>query len=258
MSIERGSDRNGEYIIITGEVNGVYYNELKQRKTYGSKGWTPTHGLVIKVDGHKIGLGLVDKEDKPVLRCKDTNGNYQDVDRGAEVSIEVESDGEYKGVEQFKALPKNLVVTKAAPAGGAPAGNSGYKGGKKKDNTGQQIGHALRCGAILHKNLGVDYLEGAKAAHDVTQRVITWYTENNTHNLDEYESGMAGGNAVWNACYFVDSIENLEKYSTAILTKHAVEIRDYITGSGSVNSPADTEDKELEESMEGLEDDVAF
>lgn len=236
MAIENHVDPRTRkpYLLATGKVGAVYINDLKEIKEYpGPKAiWRPTKSVKIVVDGAAISLGLSEKD---VVRAKDADGNYHDVVKGVEVSVEVEENGEYKGVKQYQAKTSGITITdlSGAEASGsqqarnAPAAQS--QSFKPKDTSGIRTGHSVN-GAfayLLGNGLDFDYeADGittriAKIVNDVTETVIAAYKAKNP-NMSEYDVGAAAGHAVLNACRIIPETDETEFADVLTTTANAI------------------------------------
>lgn len=239
MSFEIVEDALGQKVeIFKGVVDFVNVKELDPAKQHYGK----THFVSILVDsvqgqkssGKWIALGGY-VEDR--LRNNNTavsvcgiDDQWYDLCKGFEIVVPVTRND--KGF--IKAQMKNLRVVKAVDASEAPA-----RGGNKApsstgtvkskfDTTGVEVGHSLKGAAELHKRLGMDFDEAMVFFHDTTTSVKNWLRENNEGDLDEFNIGMSGGNAVNTALTLIDKTEDLEKFAINILRTRVPLIRDYI------------------------------
>lgn len=253
--------------IVSGTVNGVFFNELKTKKDYGTNGksWVPTHSVVIVVDkDERINLGLTDKDK---LRCKDSDDNYQDVVKGVEVSVVVDV-GEYNGKPQYSAKATDVIVTNTAGAV-VPAGNKG-KGEvtPKKDMTRVQVDYAVN-GAFSfegYKASSDTITETAKVVYGITASVREWYANKNP-SLCDYDAGAISGYAVLNALSIAKerkkSIDEVEAIAKKILTDIIPAVTSHVKGGGK--APTTVEQEEQQELEQGdftnndlSEDDIPF
>src|SRR5690606_38677716 len=221
-----------EYLLATGKVDGVFFNELKQKKTYaGPNGpWTPTHSINLVVDGARISLGLTEKD---TLRAKDVNDQYQDVARGAEVSVVVEEGSEYKGVMQYNSRASQITVIEPAPVQQAPTpGQKPDFSAKKRDNTGVETGHAINGGLnLVRGNLfDGDAVEAAKFVHTLTTQLKAEYAKKNP-DMSEYDIGAMVGNAVLNATRDANKVEEVEYYSRDLLDNVVPDVSVFVKTS---------------------------
>lgn len=239
ISEQRDPKTRKNYLLAEGKVEGVYFNELKEPKTYsGPNGpWTPTHSVNIVVDGTRISLGLTEKES---VRAKDVDDNYQDVVKGAEVSVVIEENGEYKGVKQYQGRTSGITVLEVAPPeSNQSPGNTSYTA-KPRDTSAIEAGHALKgAGLLVSRGLYEDVLEAAKAYHEVTARVKEWYRAN-SEGLDEYNIGNGSGNAVNTAAQYVESTDELFDESVRVLSEVLPELNKVIKGVAEEKKAAKT------------------
>ena len=222
MAIEVHKDpkTRKEYILATGKVDGVYINPLKEVKTYSGKNgpWTPTHSVNIVVDGTRISLGLTEKE---TVRAKDVNDQYQDVERGAEVSVVVEENGEYKGVKQYQARTSGITVIEDAPKSASPQAQAIKQSySAKKDNTPIIAGNARTAAFEILRGQDVDFPEDFKK---VIKELVVYsdnkrkqYAEANP-DLDDFQVGVSVGQSVVLASSLVSSVDDLDPIVDVIL-----------------------------------------
>lgn len=224
------------FLEASGVVSAVYYNELKDKKSYPNpqKGtvWTPTHSVSIVVDGNKISLGLFEKTEKKTdLRCKDADDNYHNLERGAEVSIVVEEGEPYNGKPQYNARSGDVLILTPAPvqAANVPAGASAAPY-QKKDMTGVRVGHAINVAInVLGLATAEELIEAAKAANDLTEKLRAEWKEKNP-SLSDYDLGAMVGQAVLSASSYVESVDTIEEYARQTLEVVAPAVTEYIKG----------------------------
>lgn len=203
-----------EVTFISGKVDGVFFNELKQQKTYaGPNGpWTPTHSASIVVDGDRVSFGLTDKQK---INSKDADGNYHELTRGMEVSVEITEVGEYNGKPTYNSKASRVTVLDVSGAQ-QPQQSSG--GGKqqsfqKKDDTPIIAGNARTAATTFASRIETDEsLEDlitffAKVSHDA--RLIV--SENHTE-MDTFTVGVSVGQATVAAAQMVDDLDDVEEF----------------------------------------------
>ena len=203
MSVQEIKDPRTKKVmtLVEGEIEGIYFNELKNVKTYKTNGksWTPTHAINMKVDGDYVGLGITDKDS---ISAKDADDNWHDLAKGVEVSIEV-TVGEYNGKTQYSALPKNIVVLDASGAvDDKPAPKASSKGGykKSKDDLPIRLGNAITAAtAIAYKSKKTPDIDSVlKVAYalvpqidELRDRLVEQFP-----NMDAYSLGARLGQCV--------------------------------------------------------------
>lgn len=197
--------------VALGTVEAVYFNEIKNPKSYGDKGWTPTHRVNVTVDGDSIALGMTDKAEKGI-GVKDTDGKYHTLTKGMEVSIVIEKIDEKKKdgktyINRYS-KPANVTMLDASNAeapqqnNGQPSGSAGVASTGKKDFSGVSCGHAINGAMELldGKVKSMDELyDLAVEVHKATEATKAAYR--NLHpKLSDYEAGATVGNAILNVC----------------------------------------------------------
>lgn len=213
MAIESYKTRTGTELVAEGILKGVYLNELKEKKDYGTggKSWVPTHSVNIIVDDDKIGLGLTDKD---VIRCKDSDGNYHDLVKGQKVSVVVTEKGEYNGKMQYSGFTKDVIILENVSQSdndqqGAKSGGGGFK----KDMSGVESGHAINCAIGLLAGDAADspdaVIELAKKFHDLTKALKAEYAKKYPE-VSDYDIGARVGQAVLSATQIVSEFEDVE------------------------------------------------
>lgn len=237
MAITTEKFKGKEYLIASGKVTAVYINDLKEVKTYnGPNGpWVPTKSVKIVVDGAAISLGLSEKD---VVRAKDADGNYHDVVKGVEVSVEVEENGEYKGVKQYQAKTSGITITdlSGAEASGsqqarsAPAQSQPFK---PKDMSGVEAGQSLNGAMNFILTFGLEpsnenIVNYGKMVHKATVKVKTAYKEANP-SVPEYDAGARCGLAVLTACKLIGVEQDFEKGVFEIAQEILSEVLEPIT-----------------------------
>lgn len=230
MPINTQKFRGKEVTTVDGTLEAIYINEIPADKVKTYKGpngpWTPTHRYNIVVDGTRISLGMGDKDgvsDKQQLRCKDNDEQYHTLTRGMEVSVEVQENGEYKGVTQYQSSTGKLVITDTSNAQ-APQQSSGGGAAKapyvKKDNTQVVAGNARTAAFELHRFDDVFDVEAINAT--IAELVV--YSDNkrkeyasSNPDLDDFQVGVSVGQAVVLAAQTVKSVEELDAIVNVIL-----------------------------------------
>lgn len=273
MAIETTKDprTKKEVTFVSGKVEKIYMNPLKEVKTYttGKAPWTPTHSVNIVVDGTKVALGLTDKE---VLRAKAEDDKYHDVLEGHEVSIEIDKIGEYQGKPQYNAKTSSVFIVSleggvtAQPKQAPQQGQSSGQTYGKKDNTGIETGHALN-GAMLFlgpKASLEEYVAMAKQVHAITAELKAEYKAKEP-SFSEYDIGAAAGNAILNALQIAAArkkpLEDVPALARKWLYEAAVAVKEYIKPSAK---PAPEPEPEVPESVpevdasDDIDDDLPF
>ena len=209
-----------EMTLVTGKIDGVYFNPLKQIKTYaGPNGdWTPTHSVNIVVDNVRVGFGITDKE---ALNSKDIDGNYHALDRGMEVSVEITEVSEYQGKPQYSSKASKVTVIDATSAEPMPSGGQQKAaGGFKRDTSGVVAGNGFNAAKALLAGQDVDNKQFVKTAIDLVdigQHLRTWLAEERT-DLDDYSVGAQSGMALIAACEWTDNVDEVMDLAKEALT----------------------------------------
>ena len=237
MTIETHKDpkTRKDYMLAVGKVDGLYINPLKEVKTYsGPNGpWSPTHSVNLVVDGTRISLGLTDKE---TVRAKDTNDEYQDVAKGAEVSVVITENGEYKGVKQYQSRASQITVLEVAPEGSqssAQALKQPYTP-SKKDMSGMIAGNGFNAAKALltgEETSIEDFIATAKQLINIGQDIREKTAKANP-DLSDYDVGARSGMALIAACEWVESINDVESTALEILNEYLPEITEYAKSLG--------------------------
>lgn len=228
MTIEKIKDprTRREVTFVVGKIEGVYFNALKNIKTYsGPNGpWTPTHNVSIVVDGTRIGFGLTEKD---AINSQDADGNYHKLDRGMEVSVEITEQEEYEGKTQYKSKASKVTVLDATAE--APAQTSGAKAYTKKDMSGVHTGHAINVAMnILGDVEDVQaIIETAKKAHTLTTKLKMEYQTNNP-DMSEYDVGAMVGQSVLSASHYVEAVEDIEGIARQTLDEVVPAVSEYV------------------------------
>lgn len=247
MTINTQKFRGKEVTTVDGVLEAIYINEIPADKVKTYKGpngpWTPTHRYNIVVDGTRISLGMGDKDgvsDKQQLRCKDNDDQYHTLARGMEVSVEVQENGEYKGVTQYQSSTGKLVITDTSNAQALQqaSGNQGAGTKKSGDNAGVIQGHAMKGAGLLIAN-GVfkpeQVVQAATVFHDVTAEVKVWYekfSKENSLGLDSYSIGNGAGNAVNTAAQYTKDVDKIAEVAIDLLENSLPQIAAHIKGGG--------------------------
>jgi hypothetical protein len=244
MAIEQLKDPRTKkpFLEASGVISAVYYNELKNKQSYTNpqKGtvWTPTHSVQIVIDGDKISLGLFEKTDKKTdLRCKDSEENYHNLERGAEVSIVVEEGEPYNGKPQYNARSGDVLILKPAPARVEGASGVAAAPYQKKDMTGVKVGHAINVAInVLGLATAEEIIAAAKQANELTEKLRAEYKEKNP-SLSDYDLGAMVGQAVLSASSYVESVETIEEYARQTLDVIAPAVTEYIKAQAEPAKP---------------------
>jgi len=235
MAIEQQKDPRTKkpFLEASGNVKGVYLNELKVIKTYpGTKGqsWTPTHSINLVIDDDRISLGLFEKTEKrPIPRAKDADGNYHDLAAGAQVSVVIEEGEPYNNKPQYKAVLGDVLILEPAPVKeAAPAAGAQQASYKPKDMTGVRVGHATN---VAINALGLasaeEIIAAAKEAHELTERLNAEYKEKNPKASD-YDIGASVGQAVLSASRFVDKVSDIEQFARITLDEIVPAVTEFV------------------------------
>lgn len=229
--------------IFEGYVAFVKINKLESPDHLGNN-----YRVGVCVDGEEgngVWLSWGSYKDEKMFRENNTavsaqvEDGYGLIKKGAKIRIPVVRNGSFINPRR-----KNLVILEAAPE--APQSNPQYSGTgetappgntaptyKKKDNTGMEVGHAAKAAAVVRARIGIDFDDAAEHIHDTTRSLVSWYTKNNNHKLNEFNSGQAAGNAVNCVCFMVeteDEFHDLYNLSKEFLLTRIETLRDYITG----------------------------
>lgn len=230
-----------EMEVFEGKVDFVSVKELDNPDNYGN-----THRVSIAVDsdaqgknGTWISWGSY-KEDRIRGNGRavsvQSKGEWYDMCKGYVIKVQVKRNNTF-----INPVIKSLIVKEKVDlpqAGGAQGGGQAAQTASrgqtsvKRDNTGMQTGHGALGGARFFAANGGDLEDNMKTIHNVTARVIAAYTNTNQEGLNEFECGMAGGNAVNAALYLVDSLDNLEAKAIELLNGPIANLRAYIKAGG--------------------------
>lgn len=231
MAIKEFQTRTGTETVAEGTLNGIFFNELKEKKDYGKNGksWIPTHSVNIIVDEDRIGVGLTDKD---VLRAKDADGNYHDLVRGQKISVVITSAGEYQGKAQWAGRVSDVIIMEQVAQQQAPIqGQQKASGGFKKDMTGVESGHAINAAIGL---LGGEALEDADAVialakkfHDLTKKLKEEYSKK-FPEVSDYDIGARVGQAVLSATQIVAEFEDIEAVARVTIEQISPAVLEYV------------------------------
>lgn len=208
---------NRKIIVAKGEVEGVYFNELKNVRTY-QNGWTPTHAINILVGGVRLGAGLTEKEE---TNCKDVDGNYHTLAKGMQISAVVEEADVYKGQQQYRTKPSLITILDASGAQeSSPKGSQGSSGTIKRDNSGMIAGNAFNAAKIFLQGLPSEeeVISTAKEILVVGNSLREWLKEQDS-SLDDYTVGARVGMAILAAAEVSETLEDVEETSKWALTE---------------------------------------
>lgn len=244
MAIEQQKDPRTKkpFLEASGNVKGVYLNDLKVIKTYpGTKGqsWTPTHSINVVIDDDRISLGLFEKTEKrPTPRAKDADGNYHDLAAGARVSVVIEEGEPYNGKPQYKAVLSDVLILEPAPVKEAAPAGAAQASFKPKDMTGVRVGHATNVAInVLGLATPEELIEAAKEAHELTERLNAEYKEKNPKASD-YDIGASVGQAILSASRFVDKVSDIETFARQTLDVVSPAVTEFVKGGKEAPAPA--------------------
>lgn len=232
MAMTEYKTRTGIETVAEGELKAIFFNELKTKKDYGTNGksWIPTHSVNIIVDEDRISLGLTDKD---VLRVKDAEGNYHDLTKGQKISVVVEPNGEWQGVQQWQGRTSDVIVLEQAPAGQQASGGSqkAYTP-QKRDNSGMSTGHAINVAMNVLGDVSNPeaIIEAAKKAHDLTTKMKEEYAGKNP-DMSEYDLGAMVGQSVLSASHYAESVEDIEDIARQTLDVVVPAVSEYVKGT---------------------------
>lgn len=217
---------NGQLLLCEGVVDGVYFNELKNIKTYtdSGKSWTPTHSLNIVVSGQRIGLGLTDKD---YIQGRDKSMSaegYVPVTKGAKVVCIVTEDGVYKGVKQYASKSSKIVVKEPGEAKSSSNNSTGSAAATPRepfDASGMEAGHAINAAYRLlsyKQKDNAEVLEFAKKLHVITMETQKAYKELHPE-MTKQALGASVGHAILNACTMTtkSKVDDVQATALAIL-----------------------------------------
>lgn len=234
MAVEEFKDpRTGKINkFVKGAVEGIYFNELKNIKTYTANGrqWTPTHSITIVVDGVRISLGLTEKS---AVNVKDENDQWVELARGMEVSVDVD-ESEYNGKPQYGSRSSNITLLSTE---GAVQESSNQKGGSpqfsSKRGEGVSVGHAINVAMNVLRDLTDPsaIVEAAKEAHTLTTRLKEEYGAENT-DMSEYDVGARVGQAVLSASHYVENVADIEALARQTLTGIVPQVEEFVRNGG--------------------------
>lgn len=268
MAIEQITDPRTRKPVtfITGKIEGVYFNELKNIKTYtsGKAPWTPTHSVNLVVDGTRVGLGITEKD---AINSKDVDDQYHALARGMEVSVEVSEVSEYNGQTQYNSKASFITVLDVSGVvADSPAGGAAKAPYKKRDNKGVVAGNARTAATNWAGRFegGIeDYLElFANLADDKRKS----YAAGNS-NLDDFEVGVTVGQAVIAASQLSEDENGLGEFVEHYLNTVVPNSLTIIEKLQAKASPQLEEKKEVKKvskpvdttsDLSDMEDDIPF
>lgn len=241
---QKDSRTRKTFLEANGTVTGVYYNELKDIKSYPGKQagqvWTPTHRVTLVVDQDRIQMGLFEKTEKrPEIRCKDADDNYHTLAVGAQVSIVITEGEPYNGKPQYQAKSGDVLILKPAPEkAAAPTGGNSGGGFQKKNMIGVKVGHSINVAfAFLGEDDTDTLIETAKKAHALTEKLAAEHKAANPE-LSDYDIGASVGQAVLSAAAISSDFKTLEAVARATLTIVAPAVREFIEESQNAPEPS--------------------
>lgn len=197
-----------EVLFATGIVKGVFFNKLSEVKTYtyDGKAWTPTHSVSIIVDDTRISYGLTDKEK---LNAKDADGEYHEIVKGMEVTVEITEQGEYKGKPSYNSKSSKTTIINSVTKDSSP---SGGKSGGEYDDTPLAAGNA-RTAAVNWVYRGIANMSSikevvkdfAEVSHSVREKVIN-------NGMSSRDVGFGVGQATIAASLLCNKFSEVEKF----------------------------------------------
>lgn len=197
-----------EVLFATGIVKGVFFNKLSEVKTYtyDGKAWTPTHSVSIIVDDTRISYGLTDKEK---LNAKDADGEYHEIVKGMEVTVEITEQGEYKGKPSYNSKSSKTTVINSVPKDSQKEDGK-YKG--EYDDTPLAAGNA-RTAAVNWvyrdmadiSNIKKVVKDFAEVSHSVREKVIN-------NGMSSRDAGFGVGQATIAASLLCNTFSEMEKF----------------------------------------------
>lgn len=197
-----------EVLFATGIVKGIFFNKLSAVKTYtyDGKAWTPTHSVSIIVDDTRISYGLTDKEK---LNAKDVAGEYHEIVKGMEVTVEIIEQGEYKGKPSYNSKSSKTTIINSVPKDSSP---SGGKSGGEYDDTPLAAGNA-RTAAVNWVHRGIVDMSSikevvkdfAEVSHSVREKVIN-------NGMSSRDVGFGVGQATVAASLICNKFSEVEKF----------------------------------------------
>lgn len=230
LEITKDPRTRKDVMFVVGKIEGVYFNPLKNVKTYaGPNGdWTPTHTINVVIDGDKVGFGLTDKE---TINAKDADGNYHELKKGIEVSVEITEVSEYKGKPQYSSKASKVTVLDASGAveQQATGGQQKASNSFKKDMSGVVAGNGFNAAKALLGTYedGEDFVKTAISLVEIGQKIRKQLKDSRA-DLDEYSIGAQSGMALIAACEVAEDISEVEDIANAILNDTLPKITEYV------------------------------
>lgn len=193
-----------EVLFATGIVKGIFFNKLSAVKTYtyDGKAWTPTHSVSIIVDDTRISYGLTDKEK---LNAKDVAGEYHEIVKGMEVTVEITEQSEYKGKPSYSSKSSKTTIINSVP-------KDSDKSKGEYDDTPLAAGNA-RTAAVNWVYRGIVDVSSIKEAvkdfaevsHSVREKVIN-------NGMSSRDAGFGVGQATVAASLLCNKFSEVEKF----------------------------------------------
>ena len=197
-----------EVLFATGIVKGIFFNKLDAVKTYtyDGKAWTPTHSVSIIVDDTRISYGLTDKEK---LNAKDVSGEYHEIVKGMEVTVEITEQSEYKGKPSYSSKSSKTTIINSVPKD-SPRGSGKSEGGY--DDTPLAAGNARTAavnwvyrGIVDVSRIKEAVKDFAEVSHSVREKVIN-------NGMSSRDAGFGVGQATVAASLLCNKFSEVEKF----------------------------------------------
>lgn len=262
MSIQSMKDpRTGKEVLFAkGKITGIFFNKIKNVKTYTTAHgqFTPTHVVNVKIGEDVVSFGTTAKE---VIKTKH-EGEWIELQRGMTITVDVEKQisGQYTN---YNADKKSLMVLDATPDASEQKTNQGSSssGGYKRDTTGMECGHAINGAMNLLKGKITkddDFLEYAKQIHDATVTAKAKFKESNP-DADDYTVGATVGNAVLNVCTILPKtkVDQVADKAISFLENYSAPLLAYIRGEDT-QGEAQQQEETPEQPEDNLDDDIPF
>lgn len=193
-----------EVLFATGVVKGIFFNKLSAVKTYtyDGKAWTPTHSVSIVVDDTRISYGLTDKEK---LNAKDVTGNFHEIVKGMEVTVEITEQGEYKGKPSYNSKSSKTTIINSVP-------KDSDKSKGEYDDTPLAAGNArtaavnwVHRGRVDISDIKEAVKDFAEVSHSVREKVIN-------NGMSSRDAGFGVGQATVAASLICNKFSEVEKF----------------------------------------------
>ncbi len=256
MAILRQEDivNGGEIVIIHGTVDRIIIKEAEQTAKNIEFGVTHIASIVVADQWiNYISLGIKEGRDPNIAINTGTKDSpkWVQIQETDEVKVVVKET--IKGDKTYynaKRTGIKLVKKNATPGQAPQQTSSGGSGGgytaKPRSTEGVSVGHSLNGAMNFLLTQGVEtsnenIVKYAKMVHNATEKVKK-ITEGKNTGMDAYSVGAMSGNAILNACKFVnpdsDFESQLEGIAIDFLDNVVPLIAEHVKGGAKEEAPA--------------------